>query len=253
MDYVRLGGSDLLVSRVTMGTMTFGRQNTLEEGVAQLNLAFDEYGVNCIDTAEMYPVPTEAGTQGLTDLAVAQFLKTRAREEVILCTKVSGRSDRITWLRGGNATTCVSAAQIRESVDASLARLGTGYVDLLQLHWPDRYTGTMFGSPDYDPSAAKAAPPPVPFEEQLAALQELVEAGKVRHVGLSNETPYGLMRFSQLAEQFPRLYPRIVACQNSYSLLVRKDWEAGCAEVCDKVGVGLLAYSPLGGGVLSAK
>jgi aryl-alcohol dehydrogenase-like predicted oxidoreductase len=136
MDYVQLGSSDLQVSKVCMGTMTFGEQNTLEEGVEQLNLAFDEYGVNMLDTAEMYPVPTKAETQGRTDKAVGMFLKGRNREDVVLATKVSGRSDRIDWMRKDKSSTKVTRSQILESVDSSLQRLGTDYIDLLQIHWP---------------------------------------------------------------------------------------------------------------------
>jgi len=139
MDYQKLGDSDLVVSKVCMGTMTFGQQNTLDEGAEQLCKAFDEYGVNFLDTAEMYPVPTKPETQGLTDKAVRQFLKTRPnREDVILATKVSGRADRITWLprREEETPAAVTYDQIIDSVDASLKRLGTDYIDLLQIHWP---------------------------------------------------------------------------------------------------------------------
>jgi aryl-alcohol dehydrogenase-like predicted oxidoreductase len=138
MDYVMLGDSNLQVSKVCMGTMTFGEQNTLDEGVAQLNLAFDEYGINFIDTAEMYPVPTKPETQGRTDEAVAKFLRGRKRGDVILATKVSGRSDRINWLPRNNPDTlaALTREQILYSVDASLQRLGVDYIDLIQLHWP---------------------------------------------------------------------------------------------------------------------
>jgi aryl-alcohol dehydrogenase-like predicted oxidoreductase len=138
MDYVMLGDSDLQVSKVCMGTMTFGEQNTLEDGVEQLNLAFDEYGINFLDTAEMYPVPTKPETQGRTDLAVAKFLKGRKREDVILATKISGRSDRIHWLprKDPDTLAALTREQILYSVDASLQRLEVDYVDLIQLHWP---------------------------------------------------------------------------------------------------------------------
>jgi len=125
--------------------MTFGEQNTIEEGVEQLNLAWDDYGINFLDTAEMYPVPTKADTQGATDEAVRQFMKGRQREDVILATKVAGRSDRITWLRDDESGSKVNRKQILESVDKSLQRLGTDYIDLLQIHWPDRVTGGLFG------------------------------------------------------------------------------------------------------------
>jgi len=255
MDYTRLGDSDLIVSRVCMGTMTFGEQNTLADGVEQLNRAVDHFGINMVDTAEMYPVPTKAETQGLTDQAVAEFLKSRNREDIILATKVTGRADRITWLprRKEGTAAALTREQILDSVDASLERLGTDYIDLLQLHWPDRYVGSMFGSGDFLPSVYEENPASTPFEEQLGALQELVKAGKVRYVGVSNETPYGVCSMVNLAKQFPDLYPKIVSIQNSYSLVVRKDYEAGLAEACYHNDVGLLAYSPLAGGSLSGK
>jgi len=137
-----------------MGTMTFGEQNTLEEGVEQLNLAFDHYGVNFIDTAELYPVPGKSETQGKTDETVAAFLKGRKREDVILATKVCGHSDRMTWMprEDPDTPTSLTKKQILYSVNESLKRLGTEYIDLLQLHWPDRYCGGLFGQPDFDPS-----------------------------------------------------------------------------------------------------
>lgn len=255
MDYVKLGDSDLVVSKVCMGTMTFGEQNTLAEGVEQLQKAWDTYGINFLDTAEMYPVPTKAGTQGQTDKTVAQFLKTKKREDVVLATKVSGRAKHITWLPRSQANTTpdLSRQQILDSVDASLERLETDYIDLLQLHWPDRYIGGFFGAPDFSPSSYEDAPTPVEFEETLAALQEVIKAGKVRYVGVSNETPYGVCTMGMLAKQYPDLYPKIVSIQNSYSLVMRKDFEAGLAEACYHHNVALLPYSPLAAGTLSGK
>jgi len=254
MDYVQLGDSDLVVSKVCMGTMTYGEQNTLEEGVEMLNCAFDKYGINFLDTAEMYPVPTKAETQGKTDEAVKLFLQGRKREEVILATKVAGPG--IPWLprKEPNTPSALTREQIIDSVDASLERLGVDYIDLLQIHWPDRYIGGLFGQADFLPSKYEESElEPVPFKEQLAALQELVQQGKVRYIGLSNETPYGLCRYVELAKAFPDLYPKIVSIQNSYSLVVRKDYEAGLAEACYHYNVGLLPYSPLAGGALSGK
>ena len=235
-----------------MGTMTFGDQNTLEEGVEELNLAFDNYGVNFIDTAELYPVPAKAETQGKTDETVAAFLKNRKREDAVLATKVCGFSDRMTWFprKEPDTPTSLTKEQIIYSVDASLKRLGTDYVDLLQLHWPDRYTGGVFGSPDFSPSQVRES---VAFEETLEALQQLVEEGKVRYVGVSNETPYGVCSYVDLWKNNPTKYPRIVSIQNSYSLSVRKDFEAGLAEACYHHQVGLLPYSPLAGGSLTNK
>jgi len=255
MDYVKLGGSDLTVSNICMGTMTFGEQNTQEEGVEQLVQAFDEYGINFLDTAEMYPVPTKPETQGATDATVAAFLKTRKRDDVIVATKVAGRSERINWLPRNKPDTFaeVDYESIVTSVDKSLERLGTDYIDLLQIHWPDRYTGGLFGQPDFTPSMYEQSPTPNDFEEQLKGLQKVVAEGKVRYVGVSNETPYGTMSFCQLAKSMPDLYPKIISTQNSYSLVCRKDFEAGLAEVCYHEDVGLLAYSPLAGGSLSGK
>lgn len=265
MDYVQLGDSDLVVSKVCMGTMTYGQQNTLQEGVELLNCAFDKYGVNFLDTAEMYPVPTKAETQGQTDEAIKLFLRGRARQDVVLATKVSGRSDRITWLprrRAGTAA-ALTREQIIDSVDASLERLGVDYVDLLQIHWPDRYAGGLFGGKDFLPSEYEKSLSsndgdllpslPVPFEEQLGALQEVIRAGKVRYVGVSNETPYGVCSMVSLAKAFPDLYPKIVSIQNSYSMVNRKDFESGLAEVCYHHKVGSIPYGALAGGTLSGK
>jgi aryl-alcohol dehydrogenase-like predicted oxidoreductase len=253
MDYCKLGTSDLEVSKVCMGTMTFGMQNTLEEGVDQLNLAFDNYGINMIDTAELYPVPGNPETQGNTDRTVAAFMKGRNRQDVILATKVAGYSDRMTWMprKVPNQTTQLTKEQILYSVDQSLQRLETDYIDLLQLHWPDRYTGGLFGQADFTPS--KVRQDTVPFEETLEALQQLVQEGKVRYVGVSNETPFGVCSLVELARNNPDKYPRIVSIQNSYSLVVRKDFEAGLAEACYHHRVGLLPYSPLAGGSLTGK
>jgi aryl-alcohol dehydrogenase-like predicted oxidoreductase len=259
MDYVVLGDSDLVVSKVCMGTMTFGEQNTLEEGVEQLNRAFDEYGINFLDTAEIYPIPTKADTQGRTDQCINMFLKGRKREDVVLATKVAGRNENLKWLprREPETASCLTKEQIMDSVDASLKRLGVDYVDVLQIHWPDRYTGGLFGMPDFSISEYEKQHPdeksPVPFEEQLAAMQELIKAGKVRYIGVSNETPYGVCYMTQLAKNFPDLYPKIISIQNSYSLVVRKDYEAGLAEACYHNKVGLLPYSPLAGGSLTGK
>jgi len=262
MDYVKLGGgSDLVVSKVCMGTMTYGVQNSLEEGVALLDKAFDEYGINFLDTAEIYPVPTSAETQGDTDRFVCEFLKKRNRSDVILATKVAGRSPMLTYLPRGENSDPDEAAdltrqQILDSVDESLKRLGTDYIDLLQLHWPGRYTGGLFGSGDFTPAVYEEEfkkLPPVELKEQLSALKELIDSGKVRYFGVSNETPYGICAMAALADHFPELYPRCVSIQNSYSLVVRKDYEAGCAEACYHNDVSLLPYSPLAGGTLSGK
>lgn len=251
MDYTNVGSSDLVVSKVCMGTMTFGNQNTMEEGVEQLNLAWDEYGINLLDTAEMYPVPVVEESNGSTDRTIGEFLKGRKREDVVLATKVAGRSDRLTFLRKNrDEEVRVNRGQILESVDASLQRLGTDYIDLLQIHWPDRYV-PLFGSSDFIRENIKEDT--ISFEEQLSTFKELIDAGKVRYLGVSNETPYGVSEMVRLAKEDAEKYAKIVSIQNSYSLLVRKDYEAGLAEMCHYHGVGLLPYSPLAGGVLSGK
>ncbi|KAG7350058.1 aldo/keto reductase family protein [Nitzschia inconspicua] len=262
MDYVRLGDSDLIVSKVCMGTMTYGEQNTIEEGVALLRRAFDDYGINFLDTAEIYPVPTKPTTQGQTDYTVREFLKNRNRNDVVIATKVAGRSPRMTWLPRAqpNTPADLTKEQILQSVDASLERLGCQYIDLLQIHWPGRYCGGSFGSPDFKPSQYEQDIkdnnnnlPPVPFQEQLEAMQQLIREGKVRYIGVSNETPFGVCTMVELHNRYPDLYPKIVSIQNSYSLVVRKDYEAGLAETCYHHNVALLPYSPLAGGALTGK
>lgn len=250
MDYVKLGDSDLLVSKICLGTMTWGEQNTIDEGVEQLNYAFGEAGINFLDTAEMYPVPTKPETQGRTDKTVAKWLKGVDRSKVILATKVAGNSDRITWLPGRNGSKArVSAEQIKVSVDESLKRLETDYIDLLQIHWPDRYV-PIFGQTTYNTSLERDA---ISFEEQLSTLSDIVKSGKVRYIGVSNETPYGVMKFCELARHHG--LPKVVSIQNSYSLIVRTAFESGLTEVCcpRNENIGLLAYSPLAGGLLSGK
>lgn len=222
----------------------------MEEGLAQLDMAFDSYGLNMLDTAEMYPVPTEAQTQGQTDKVIGEWLRSRGRRsQVVLASKVCGASERINWVRSDGRKPRVCEADIVESVEASLERLHTDYIDLLQIHWPDRYV-PLFGGDAYNPKLEREA---VPFLEQLEGLRTVVEAGKVRYVGVSNETPYGVCRFVDVADRFG--LPRISTIQNSYSLIVRSDYENGLAEVCSSAhcDVSLLAYSPLAGGILTGK
>merc|ERR1719217_985599 len=223
MEYRQLGASDIKVSSCCLGTMTWGKQNTDEEAAAQLDLAWDR-GVNFLDTAEIYPVPVAEATQGATDRAIGKWLKTngRARDEVIIASKVSGYNERYTWMRGG--PTRVTKEQIVASVDASLKRLGVDHLDLLQIHWPDRYV-PMFGSVSYD--CKKEREGAVSFEEQAKAMGELVKSGKIRSWGLSNETPLGVSAFIAAAEREGAPPPASV--QNSYSLLQRVD-EAGLVE-----------------------
>ncbi|KAK9844071.1 hypothetical protein WJX81_003751 [Elliptochloris bilobata] len=241
----RLGDSDLNISEVTLGTMTFGVQNTEEEAHEQLSYSFD-LGVNTLDTAEIYPVPPSAETQGRTDRYIGSWLKTRKRDDIIIATKVAGYGNK--YLRPDGETR-VKPAHIQAAVDGNLERLGVDHIDLLQIHWPDRYV-SLFGASGYDAANEREA---IPFEEQLRGMEAVIKAGKVRHVGVSNETSYGVMRFTQLAESLG--LPKIVSIQNSYSLLVRSAFETDLAETCAlrQCNVGLLAYSPLAGGALSGK
>jgi aryl-alcohol dehydrogenase-like predicted oxidoreductase len=241
----RLGRTDIEVSALCLGTMTWGQQNSEAEAHAQLDRALDA-GINFIDTAELYPVPPRAETQGRTEAYIGSWLAARGcRDRVVLATKVCGRADWLDHFRGG--ANRLDRANLTAALDASLARLQTDYVDLYQLHWPDRSTN-FFGKLGY--VHADEADEGVPIEETLAALGELVEAGKVRHIGLSNETPWGVMRFLAAAEATG--LPRVVSIQNPYNLLNRS-FEVGLAEIAHREQVGLLAYSPMAFGVLSGK
>ncbi|BAO45661.1 NADP(H)-dependent aldo-keto reductase [Thiolapillus brandeum] len=245
MEYRLLGNSRIRVSALCLGTMTWGEQNTEAQAHEQLDYALDQ-GINFLDTAEMYPVPARAQTQGATETIIGNWLKQRnRRDRIILATKVAGPGrDWLTHFRGGNNR--LDRANIESAVDESLRRLQTDYIDYYQLHWPDRQTN-YFGKrgypwPEQDDS--------IPLEETLAVLADLVRAGKVREIGVSNETPWGVMRGLCLSEN--RRLPRIQGIQNPYSLLNRS-FEVGLAEISHREQVGLLAYSPLGFGVLSGK
>ena len=245
MEYRLLGRTGLKVSVIGLGTMTFGEQNTEAEGHQQLDYALDQ-GVNLIDTAEMYSVPPRAETYGSTERIIGSWLKkTGKRDKVVLATKVAGPGLvlGVKHVRGGDNR--LDRANIHAAVDASLARLQTDYIDLYQLHWPSRATN-YFGKLGYQHQESDS---PVAIEETLDALGELVRAGKVRHVGLSNETPWGVHRYLQLADVGRE---RVAAIQNPYSLLNRS-FEVGLAEMAIREDVGLLAYSPLAFGVLSGK
>lgn len=246
MKYRRLGRSDLEVSALCLGTMTFGEQNSEAEGHQQLDLALDQ-GINFFDTAELYPVPPRAATQGRTETIIGNWLRQRGnRERVIIATKVAGPGrDWLDYFRGGNNR--LDRRNIEAAIEGSLRRLQTDYIDFYQVHWPDRQTN-CFGKLGYPwPDREESE---VPIEETLEVLGDLVKAGKVREIGVSNETPWGVMRYLQLAET--RDLPRIQAIQNPYSLLNRS-FEVGLSEISRFEEVGLLAYSPLGFGVLSGK
>ncbi|KAG2255083.1 hypothetical protein Bca52824_074377 [Brassica carinata] len=220
MEYRKLGDSELNISEITMGTMTFGEQNTEKESHEMLSYAV-EHGINCIDTAEAYPVPMKKETQGKTDLYISSWLKSQSRDKFVLATKLCGYSERTAYLRENAEVTRVDAANIKESVEKSLKRLGTDYIDLLQIHWPDRYV-PLFGDNYYDTSKWRAS---VPFVEQLRAFQDLINEGKVRYIGVSNETSYGVMEFVHTAKL--EGLPKIVSIQNGYSLLARIRFEGG--------------------------
>jgi aryl-alcohol dehydrogenase-like predicted oxidoreductase len=243
MIYDTLGNTGLDVSRICLGTMTFGEQNTEAEAHDQLDLAV-ERGINFIDTAEMYPVPPKAETQGLTEQYIGSWLSKRGRrDELVLASKVAGPADWLEYLRGGPQ---LVRRQMEEALHASLERLQTDYLDLYQIHWPARSTN-FFGQLGYAHDLDEQA---TPIEETLEVLADFVEQGKVRHIGVSNETPWGVMRYLALADRHG--WPRIVSIQNPYSLLNRS-FEVGLAEIAHREHTGLLAYSPLGFGVLSGK
>jgi len=242
MQYRKLGRTDLKVSALCLGTMTFGEQNSEAEAHAQLDLALAE-GINFIDAAEMYPVPARAETQGSTERYVGSWLTRQARDRIVLATKVTGPGRGMPWIR--QPMRC-DGAQIAEALEGSLQRLRTDYVDLYQIHWPARGV-PMFGGTQYDPATETIH---ASIHEQLEALGKLVVAGKVRYVGLSNETPWGVSEFLQLAAQHN--LPRVVSLQNAFSL-VNRSYEQGLAESCHREGISLLAYSPLAFGHLSGK
>lgn len=244
MQYRKLGRSNIDVSLICLGTMTFGQQNSEDDAHRQIDYALDQ-GVNFIDAAEMYPVPPKPDTQGRTEEYIGSWLAASGkRDRVVLASKVTGRS-KMDYLRGGTETR-LTPAQIRSALEASLERLQTDYLDLYQVHWPDRATNT-FGRRGY---VHKVDDDAVPIEDTLGELGRLVDEGKIRSVGLSNETPWGLMRYVRAAQTAN--LPRVVSIQNPYSLLNRT-FEVGLAECAEREDVRLLAYSPLAFGVLSGK
>ena len=243
MKYRDIPRSDLRVSLIGLGTMTWGEQNTEAEGHEQMDYAL-ERGVNFFDTAEMYPVPPRAETCHETERIMGTWFAARGtRDRIILATKVVGPGPHVTHVREGNR---LNREHIIAAIEGSLRRLQTDYIDLYQLHWPDRPV-PLFGKRDFVPPAQRDA---VPIEETLAVLADLVDQGKVRYIGLSNETPWGTMRFLELARN--GAFPRIVTIQNSYNLLNRT-FDGGLSEICHEEDVRLLPYSPLAFGRLSGK
>ena len=243
MKYATLPSTDIKVSEICLGTMTWGNQNTEAEGHEQINFALDQ-GINFIDTAELYPVPATASTQGLTSKYIGSWLKkNKSRDRVIIASKIAGPGDYTAHIR----TTGFTPDSIKEALNLELKRLQTDYIDLYHLHWPERQTNT-FGVRDFKPS------PKDPwldnFNEVLHSLQTFVDAGKIRAVGISNEKAWGTMRFAEEVRNH-NLTP-ISTTQNAYSMLNRV-FEGDLAEVSLRENIGLLAYSPLAFGVLTGK
>lgn len=243
MEFRQLGNTDIKVSSLCLGTMTWGEQNTEAEAFAQIERA-KSYGINFLDTAEMYPVPPLAETYAATETIIGNwFARHRDRADWVLASKVAGPGNGITHIRDGNLKH--NRQHITAALDASLKRLQTDWIDLYQLHWPERSTN-FFGQLGYQHRDEDFTP----LQETLEVLAEQVKAGKIRHVGLSNETPWGTMKFLQLADQLG--LPRAASIQNPYNLLNRS-FEVGLAEVAIRERCGLLAYSPLAFGMLSGK
>ena len=244
MQKIQLGQSDLFVTPICLGTMTFGEQVSEPDAHAILDRSL-ERGVNFLDTAEIYAVPTRAETFGATETIIGHWLRKHpgVRQKLVLATKVAGPSRGMPWVREGKG---MSSADIVASCDASLQRLQTDVIDLYQIHWPERHV-PAFGNLYYYPAKETSA---TPIHEQLDTLAGLVKAGKVRAIGLSNESPYGVHEFVRLAEQHG--LPRVATVQNPYCL-INRTWENGLDETCHRLGVSLLAYSPLGFGLLTGK
>ncbi|MFD2205029.1 NADP(H)-dependent aldo-keto reductase [Kiloniella antarctica] len=244
MLYKNLGRTDIKVSELCLGTMTWGEQNTQKEAFEQMDYAVNQ-GINFFDTAEIYAVPPKAETYGRTEEIIGNWFQEKgSRDKIILASKVAGPSPAQTYIRG--EVSRFNRKHIVAALDNSLRRLKTDYIDLYQLHWPDR-NSNLFGQLGFEHNDQERITQP---EETLAVLDDLVKAGKIRHVGLSNETPWGTMKFLQLAEEGKG--PRMVSIQNPYSLLNRS-FEVGLAEVAMREDIGLLSYAPLGAGVLTGK
>ena len=242
MNYKKLGNTDLEVSTICLGTMTWGEQNTQNEGFEQMDYSLDQ-GVNFWDTAELYSVPPKEETYGHTEIIIGNwFKKSKKREKIILASKVAGPMRA--YLRGGGNNYGIK--KMTEAVNDSLKRLQTDYIDLYQLHWPERNTN-MFGRLGYehknDDNWNK-------FEDVLENLQKFIKAGKIREIGLSNETPWGVSKFLDISKE--KNLPRMMSIQNPYNLLNRT-YEVGLAEISIRDQIGLLAYSPLASGYLSGK
>lgn len=254
MEYRNLGKTDLKVSAICLGTMTYGDQNTEAEAHEQLDYALAQ-GINFIDTAEMYPVPPKAETYTRTETMVGTWLKKQARDKIILGGKVAGPRRGLNWIRGGPPK--LDRANIRAAIEGSLKRLQTDYIDVYQLHWPERNV-PMFGQYQFDPAGEFESgiyqqgteKEWVSIQNQLETLSELIQEGKIRYIGLSNEQPWGLMEFLRIAKDYN--LPRVASVQNCYNL-INRGMEFGMSEVLYREQVSLLAYSPLAFGHLTGK
>jgi aryl-alcohol dehydrogenase-like predicted oxidoreductase len=250
MEYSKLGNTELNVSKICLGTMTYGDQNSEAEAHEQLDYALAQ-GINFIDTAEMYPVPPKAETYTRTESMVGSWLKKQPRDKVILGGKVAGPRRGMDWIRGGPPA--LDRANIRTAIEGSLRRLQTDYIDVYQLHWPERNV-PMFGQYQFDPKQELDTDGNprhwVSIHNQLEVLAELVQEGKVRAIGLSNEQPWGLMEFLRIASEYD--LPRVTTVQNCYNL-INRGMEFGMTEVLYRENVSLLAYSPLAFGHLTGK
>ncbi len=247
MKYRKLGNTNLRVSVICLGTMTFGEQNSQKEGFEQMDYSLD-MGVNFFDTAELYAVMPRKETYGKTEEIIGNWFRERKnRDKVILASKIASKSDGLEWIRDGSKNLGFNKKNMDLAIDNSLKRLKTDYIDLYQLHWPERQVPS-FGKLDfvYDPNDNNWTV----FEEVLENLDKLVKAGKIRYVGLSNETPWGFMKFLELSAT--KKLPRMVSIQNAYNL-VNRVFDISNSEIAIRENCGLLAYSPLAGGRLSGK
>jgi len=241
MEYNKLPGTDIEVSKICLGTMTWGTQNTNQEAFDQMDYAID-HGVNFFDTAELYPVPASANTYATTEVYIGKWLESRkSRDKIILASKIAGPGDYTAHIR----KTGFKGDSIEAALDQSLKRLKTDYLDLYQLHWPERLSN-YFGNRNFKYFNDSWEDN---FQEILLKLKKVIDSGKVRHVGLSNENPWGIMKFLEYSKNE---LPKMITIQNPYSLLNRL-FEIGSGEICKRENVGLLAYSPLGFGVLTGK
>ena len=243
MKFKKLGNTDLNVSLICLGTMTYGQQNTQEEGFAQMDYAV-ENGINFFDTAELYAIPPKEKTYGKTEEIIGNWFKIKKnRDKIILASKIAGPG--LKWIRGGGEQ--YSAESIEEALNNSLKRLKTDYIDLYQLHWPERNTN-YFGDLDYEHNINEKKWNS--FDSILKTLKKLIDQGKIRYIGISNETPWGFSKFLQISDE--NKLPRVMSVQNPYNL-VNRSYEIGMSEISIREKAGLLAYSPLAAGYLTGK